>query len=277
MSTRQDSAAIAVFAPAKVNLALHVVGRRPDGYHELDTLVAFADIGDVLYAEAAGEISLRVDGRFAAGLPRETDRNLVKLAAERLRLAAQAAGHAPNGARLLLVKELPVASGIGGGSTDAAATLLALRELWDLPADFDLSAIAASLGADVMMCLAAVALRARDRPPDRTSRRRARSCLRTRQSRRRSCHPRDLCVAGASPSVAPAAPAYRPVRPLLSCRLAQRSRGPGRRAVSVDRHCPERAATRSGLPAGAHERLGSDLLRLVPRRTVGAPVARPAR
>ncbi len=105
-------------APAKINLYLHVTGRRDDGYHLLDSLVAFAEIGDVLSAEPAETLSLRLAGPFAAGLAAEPD-NLVLRAARAL---AAEAGVTP-GAHLVLEKNLPVASGIGGGSADAAAAL----------------------------------------------------------------------------------------------------------------------------------------------------------
>lgn len=142
-----------VAAPAKVNLSLHVVGRRADGYHLLDSLIAFAGIGDTVRAEEAEDLSLVVDGPFApaleAALPAES-RNIVLAAARRL---AEQAGVAP-AARLTLTKRLPVAAGIGGGSADAAATLLALCRLWALrPAGPDLMALALELGADVPVCL----------------------------------------------------------------------------------------------------------------------------
>jgi 4-diphosphocytidyl-2-C-methyl-D-erythritol kinase len=138
-----------VFAPAKLNLYLHVVGRRPDGYHLLDSLVAFADCGDVVCAEAAAGLSLTIGGPFAAGLAEEPD-NLVLRAA---RMLAAEAGVPPH-ARLLLEKHLPVASGIGGGSADAAATLHLLTRLWGIAPDAAaLNRLALRLGADVPVCL----------------------------------------------------------------------------------------------------------------------------
>lgn len=139
-------------APAKLNLSLQVVGRRADGYHLLDGLVAFADIGDVVAAEASDAMRLAIEGPFAAGLSAGPD-NLVQRAAAAL--AAEAPAAPVRAAAMRLVKNLPVASGIGGGSADAAAALRALQRLWgiDLPAP-RLHAIAASLGADVPMCLA---------------------------------------------------------------------------------------------------------------------------
>jgi 4-diphosphocytidyl-2-C-methyl-D-erythritol kinase len=140
---------VAVFAPAKINLCLHVVGRRPDGYHLIDSLVAFADIGDRVTARPAVELSLQVSGREAGALAGETD-NLVLRAA---RLLADHAKHGA-GAELHLEKNLPVAAGIGGGSTDAAAALRALRALWRVALDdAGLAALGAGLGADIPVCV----------------------------------------------------------------------------------------------------------------------------
>ena len=138
-------------ALAKVNLFLHIVGRRADGYHLLDSLVVFAQAADVLRAELADTLSLSVDGPFAAALAPEPD-NLVLRAARAL---AVEAGVTPR-ARLLLQKNLPVASGIGGGSADAAAALRLLCRLWRIAPDpAALDRLAAVLGADVPVCLAA--------------------------------------------------------------------------------------------------------------------------
>lgn len=138
-------------APAKVNLFLHVVGRREDGYHLLDSLAVFPAAGDVLRATAADDLTLEVEGPFAAGLAAEAD-NLVLRAGRAL---AELAGIAPR-ARLVLVKNLPVASGIGGGSADAAAALRLLARLWGITVpEADLRALALRLGADVPVCLAA--------------------------------------------------------------------------------------------------------------------------
>src|SRR5215471_6022452 len=119
---------VAVFAPAKINLYLHVTGRRADGYHLLDSLIAFADIGDNLTVEPAASFSLVVEGPEAAGLASVGDNNLVLRAA---RLLASHAGIG-SGAALHLEKRLPVAAGIGGGSSDAAAALRVLSRLWRL-------------------------------------------------------------------------------------------------------------------------------------------------
>ncbi len=137
-------------APAKVNLTLHVTGRAPDGYHLLDSLVVFGPAADRLHAEPAETLTLELTGPFAAGLAAEAD-NLV------LRAARALAGWAGRvaGAALVLEKTLPVASGIGGGSADAAAALRLLARLWDLhPDPATLAALAAGLGADVPVCLA---------------------------------------------------------------------------------------------------------------------------
>ncbi len=133
-------------AYAKVNLYLHVTGRRADGYHLLDSLAVFPAVGDRLTAEAARDLSLTIDGPFAAAL--EGGDNLVLRAARRLDPA--------RGAALRLTKNLPVASGIGGGSADAAAALRLLSRLWECPVP---AGAALSLGADVAVCVAAVPAR----------------------------------------------------------------------------------------------------------------------
>ena len=136
-------------APAKINLYLHVTGRRADGYHTLDSLMAFAGVGDTVAAEAAPDLSLAVDGPRAAEVPADSG-NLVLMAAERLRRAAGVEA----GARLTLTKRLPTASGIGGGSADAAAALRVLARLWGIaPDDARLGRVALETGADVPVCL----------------------------------------------------------------------------------------------------------------------------
>lgn len=136
-------------APAKLNLALHVRGRAADGYHDIETIFAFAEEGDRLSATQAEGISLAIEGPFAGALSAEPD-NLVLRAA---RLLAKRAGIA-SGAALTLTKNLPVASGLGGGSADAAAALRLLNRLWDLNwTRQQLSELAESLGADVPACI----------------------------------------------------------------------------------------------------------------------------
>ena len=137
------------FAPAKINLFLHITGRRADGYHELESLFGFADIGDTLTFAAADDISLMVTGPFAEGLGEGGD-NLVVRAAKLL----QAVSGVSAGASIVLEKNLPLSSGIGGGSADAAATLRGLMRLWGVDLSNErLHALALSLGADVPSCL----------------------------------------------------------------------------------------------------------------------------
>jgi len=140
---------VSVFAPAKINLYLHVTGKRTDGYHLLDSLMVFAGIGDTVTAAPAPSLVLTIEGPFAEGLDAGSD-NLVLKAAR----ALQDATKCTKGAALTLTKRLPVASGIGGGSADAAATVKALCDLWDveLP-EKELQDLALSLGADVPVCL----------------------------------------------------------------------------------------------------------------------------
>lgn len=139
-------------APAKLNLYLHVTGRRSDGYHLLDSLAAFADIADEVDAAPAAALSLDLAGPFAAAFAGPVEENLVWRAAMVL---ARHLGRAP-AAALRLVKNLPLASGIGGGSSDAAATLKALAALWQAPLGADvLATLGLTLGADVPVCLGA--------------------------------------------------------------------------------------------------------------------------
>jgi 4-diphosphocytidyl-2-C-methyl-D-erythritol kinase len=136
-------------AYAKINLALHVRARGPDGYHRIETLFAFCEDGDRLSVAEADDLTLSVTGPFAASLARESD-NLVTRAASALR---QHFG-LRQGAAIALDKRLPIASGIGGGSADAAAALRLLDRWWRLNApETALLEIAATLGADVPACL----------------------------------------------------------------------------------------------------------------------------
>jgi len=142
--------ALTTFAPAKVNLYLHLIGRQPDGYHLLDSLIAFADIGDRITAEPATALSLEITGPEATGLANLGQNNLVLRAA---RLLADHTGTA-RGAALRLEKNLPVAAGIGGGSSDAAAVLRLLTALWQLSIGEEaLRGLGARLGADLPACL----------------------------------------------------------------------------------------------------------------------------
>jgi 4-diphosphocytidyl-2-C-methyl-D-erythritol kinase len=156
--------AVEVFAPAKINLTLHVTGRREDGYHLLDSLVVFAPVGDRLKFQAGDTLSLTVEGPEARAVPDNMDNIALRAAA----LAAE--GH---GAAVVLTKFLPVASGIGGGSSDAAAALRGMLAygapdkatdgVWTMPDDIGETHGPAllALGADVPMCLRPKPLRAR--------------------------------------------------------------------------------------------------------------------
>lgn len=159
-----DPAALPILrerAPAKLNLYLHVTGRRPDGFHLLDSLAIFLDLGEEVRAQAAAELTLRLEGPFAAELSDLLSAdNLVLRAAEALRAHLRRGPRgkpAMAGAELTLTKTIPVAAGLGGGSADAAATLRLLARLWHpgqgeaLAAD--LTALAAGLGADLPVCL----------------------------------------------------------------------------------------------------------------------------
>lgn len=151
-------------APAKINLALHVTGRRSDGYHLLDMLVTFTRHGDRLGFQSSDHDDFRLSGRFSPLLAAEAKDggNLVLKARDLLRMAAETAGFATSPVRIHLEKNLPVASGIGGGSADAAATLRGLMRLWKVElAPGALDEIALQLGADVPMCLASRPLIAR--------------------------------------------------------------------------------------------------------------------
>ena len=140
-------------AAAKINLALHVTARRDDGYHCLDTLVTFANFGDLISVEPADDISLTIEGPFADDLGSKDD-NLVLKAARLLQRVARDCEIGAPGAAIFLNKRLPIASGVGGGSADAAATLLALCELWKVEPDAtNLEKTALQLGADVPMCM----------------------------------------------------------------------------------------------------------------------------
>lgn len=139
-------------APAKLNLALHVRGKLPDGRHALETVFAFCTDGDRLEAEPAGDLSLGIQGPFAAGL--WVQDNLVLRAAEALRAEAGVSA----GARLSLTKNLPVSSGIGGGSADAAAALRLLTRLWGTDPQWAVD-LAPALGSDVPACLLSLSAR----------------------------------------------------------------------------------------------------------------------
>ena len=129
-------------AYAKINLALHVRRRRDDGYHELETLFAFVDAGDVLTARPAGQDTLTQHGEFA---------NAMGAPFGNLAMRALSSLPRPAGIAIALEKNLPVAAGLGGGSADAGAVFRIVREMHDLPADWEQRA--AKLGADVPACV----------------------------------------------------------------------------------------------------------------------------
>lgn len=156
-----DAPPLTQIAYAKINIALHVRARRDDGYHALESLFVFAEHGDVLTAKIGpgGDIALDIDGPFASGLDAGPD-NLVMRAA----LTLQARCSVPLGAVIRLTKNLPVASGIGGGSADAAAALRLLIRLWDVDISrADIAALALDLGSDVPACIASVSQLVRGR------------------------------------------------------------------------------------------------------------------
>lgn len=136
---------VRVFAPAKINVTLEVGAPRDDGYHPLQSAVLFAGEGDWIEASPAEALTLKISGPFASGLDAGAD-NLVLRAARLL--------DPKRGAALSLEKNLPIASGIGGGSSDAAATLFALNQIWNLKHSIeDLAHISKALGADVPVCV----------------------------------------------------------------------------------------------------------------------------
>lgn len=151
---------ITEFAAAKINLALHVLGRRADGYHELDSIVAFADVGDLLKIAPSTEFSIEASGPFAGGLPAAED-DIIHEAWLLARGIAQARGRVVPPVRIGLEKNLPIASGIGGGSADAAAALRGCLSLAGIAVDDEIRTLALKLGADVPVCLGSRACRMR--------------------------------------------------------------------------------------------------------------------
>ncbi len=141
-----------LYAPAKVNLALHIIGRRTDGYHLLESLVVFPDIVDHLTFENAPDFSLVLDGPYIDGLINLNQQDhIIKIALDKFSQTQQITNQ---GVRIHLTKNLPISSGIGGGSSDAATTLLALNQLWQCHLQQEaLEKIAIMIGADVPVCL----------------------------------------------------------------------------------------------------------------------------
>ena len=207
---------VSTIAPAKINLYLHVVGERSDGYHFLDSLVAFAGIQDLVSAAPAKNLSLAIDGPFSAGLP-GANGNLVLKAARELTETWDVG----KGAAIRLTKRLPVAAGMGGGSADAAAALKILSQLWNLnPAN------------DALMGLALRPFASTAKPPSSVA------------SARKSPPPRPCPRHGWYWSI----PAWRCRRPRCSAVATETSQGrPGSRTPSPPprnwRRCCKQAAT----------------------------------
>ena len=155
--TATDQSILTLSAPAKINLALHITGQREDGYHLLESLVVFGGAADRIQFKPSRHLHLSVKGSFAEGLRQEPDNLMVRAA----RLLADEL-NCPAEADMILEKSLPISAGIGGGSSDAAATLLGLLRLWQRTINDDkLRMIALKLGADVPMCLEGTCLIAR--------------------------------------------------------------------------------------------------------------------
>lgn len=154
---------LSVFAPAKINLYLHITGRQDNGYHRLDSLAVFADIGDKITLEAAEDFSFQITGPYAAAFTaqdRDATRNSGNLAVRAAwALADQLGKDLPF--RMTLTKNLPLAAGIGGGSSDAAAVLWALMNLWhvSMTASLFLPGLMRGIGADVPACLRCLPVR----------------------------------------------------------------------------------------------------------------------
>lgn len=142
------------FAAAKVNLFLHVLGRRADGYHDLDSLVVFADVGDEIALSTHQDRVITVEGPFADAVPHDE----TNLAMQAVRQLGDALGR-HDGVHIRITKNLPVAAGLGGGSADAAAVLRGLARLWDVGPSMAFPAVAQALGADVPVCLRSRAAR----------------------------------------------------------------------------------------------------------------------
>ena len=141
---------LTIKAPAKLNFFLHITGKRPDGYHLIESLAGFTEFGDVLELSEAPTLTLAIDGPYASALGDDVEANLVMRAAR----ALQQYSGTKRGAHIHLTKHIPMGAGLGGGSSDAAATLRGLIELWERTVTPEaLHAMARSLGSDVPLCL----------------------------------------------------------------------------------------------------------------------------
>lgn len=163
----QTQASLKIFAPAKVNLYLHVTHKRADGYHELDSLVDFADIGDeiIITPKDSPHFEFEISGPFAGGFSKreiESGPHSNNLVIKAARALAQKCGH-PLDMHIELVKNLPFGAGLGGGSADAAAVIWGLLKYWRMPYDSlsFLNDFMLELGADVPMCFHSQAMRVR--------------------------------------------------------------------------------------------------------------------
>jgi len=152
-----------IFAPAKINLYLHVTEKRADGYHNLDSLTVFADIGDIIQIEKAPAFSLDIDGPYANAFTakdKDSSPDSNNLAARAAWALARAAQKNPEEVRISLTKNLPLGSGLGGGSSDAAAVLWGLMEWWEIPKQSVFAPrILTELGADVSVCMTCAPVR----------------------------------------------------------------------------------------------------------------------
>lgn len=143
-----------LLAPAKINLFLHITGKRDNGYHELESLISFADFGDILHIQDAKDLSFSAQGAFEKLFKKSeidtspTSKNII---IKTLWALAELAGRDPK-LKIILEKNLPLAAGIGGGSADAAAMARYLVDVWNIPQNSKLDEILLSLGADVPVC-----------------------------------------------------------------------------------------------------------------------------
>lgn len=148
---------LTVFAPAKINLYLHVTDKRPDGYHELDSLISFADIGDEIRIAPAEDFQFSIEGPYSGALQGKDSSaapDSTNLVVKAVWALSQHVQKSPR-FKITLMKNLPLGAGIGGGSADAAATIWGLLEYWKLAKDLDgLDALMLKLGADVPVCFA---------------------------------------------------------------------------------------------------------------------------
>lgn len=156
MGLSQAAKTLSIFAPAKLNLYLHITGRLDNGYHLVDSLIGFVDIGDQIKIEPATDFELQIEGPFACTFnakEKDSSPHSANIVAQAAWLFAQYAKKVPN-IKVTLTKNLPLAAGIGGGSTDAGALIWGLMEIWGIPPSTHyLPELLKTLGADVPVCL----------------------------------------------------------------------------------------------------------------------------